>query len=285
MSRTLKIIIGILFYPYGLYLIYLWYRGNKKQITVKPETPSIRQEDQPLVNKSESEDLQEVRNKVETVMTETSSIRQEDENVKGDPLVDSSNEDLKENDTSDDISQSVDLGRNPLVRFIRKLRLNTLTKQLDDIFDDSEDVYKKHKIKYVDWGRGFTRKEKRHNDWVDEVLNKEREKNYEETGIKETDSEREKRENDNKLLKEYQKKYGEEIGERILNEEIWIGMTSEMLVDSRFEPDHKIEKVSKSKKREEYFYGSYKNRLGKYSYKFRVVIIDGKVDGWNDITN
>lgn len=285
MSRTLKIILGILFYPYGLYLIYLWYRGNKKQITVKPETPSIRQEDQPLVNKSESEDLQEVRNKVETVMTETSSIRQEDEKEKEEPLVDSSNEDLKENDNSDDISQSVDLGRNPLVRFIRKLRLNTLTKQLDDIFDDSEDVYKKNKIKYIDWGRGFTRKEKKHNDWVDEVLNKEREKNFQETGIRETDTERQNREQSQDYLNYLQKKYGEEMGLKIHNEELCIGMTKEMVIEMKDEPDHIIEKVSKSKKREEYFYGGYKNRLGKYSYKFRVVIIDGKVDGWNDITN
>ena len=98
------------------------------------------------------------------------------------------------------------LFRNPLVRLIKKLRIESLNRQLDDIFDDSEDVYKKNKIKYIDWGSGFTRKEKKHNDWVDELLNKEREKNQEETGIKQTDSERKQRENDNKHLKRYQKK-------------------------------------------------------------------------------
>ena len=53
--------------------------------------------------------------------------------------------------------------------------------------------------------------------------------------------------------------------------------------DLKGKPDHKIEKVSRGKKREELFYGGYKNRLGKFSYTFRVVIIDDKVDGWNDI--
>lgn len=56
-------------------------------------------------------------------------------------------------------------------------------------------------------------------------------------------------------------------------------------VEVKGKPDHKIEKVSRGKKREELFYGGYKNRLGKFSYTFRVVIIDGKVDGWNDIKN
>ncbi len=41
----------------------------------------------------------------------------------------------------------------------------------------------------------------------------------------------------------------------------------------------------KGKIREEYFYDEYRNRQGNKSYKFRVVLIDGKVDGWNDIKN
>ncbi len=70
-----------------------------------------------------------------------------------------------------------------------------------------------------------------------------------------------------------------------LSREIWLGMTEKELCQLKGNPDHKIEKVSRGKKREEYFYGEYKNRQGNISYKFRVVLIDGKVDGWNDITN
>jgi len=70
-----------------------------------------------------------------------------------------------------------------------------------------------------------------------------------------------------------------------LSREIWLGMTEKELCQLKGNPDHKIEKVSRGKKREEYFYDGYKNRQGNMSYKFRVVLIDGKVDGWNDITN
>jgi len=188
------------------------------------------------------------------------------------------------------------LTRNPLVRLIKKLRIESLNRKLDDIFDDSEDIYKKYKIKYINHGIGFTRKEKKHNDWVDEVLNKEQEKNYEETGIKETDSERQKREEKKKRniqrkkkseqrLKQLIEKYGSEKGELIHKGKVDLGMTTEMVIDSKGKPKEVIEKVSSGKKREEYFYGRYKNRLGKYSYKFRVVLINGKVDGWNDIKN
>ena len=84
-------------------------------------------------------------------------------------------------------------------------------------------------------------------------------------------------------LKQLIEKYGSEKGELIHKGKVDLGMTTEMVIDSKGKPKEVIEKVSSGKKREEYFYGRYKNRLGKYSYKFRVVLINGKVDGWNDI--
>ena len=167
-----------------------------------------------------------------------------------------------------------------LNKFLKLFKENKINRKLDDIFDDSEDIYKKYKIKYIDHGIGFTRKEKKHNDWVDEVLNKEREKNYEETGIKETDSEREKREHDNEQLKKYQKKYGEEIGEKLHKGELWVGMTVEMLEEVKGKPGKKTETISRNKKREELFFDGYKNRQGNMSYKFKVVIINGKLEKW-----
>ena len=63
----------------------------------------------------------------------------------------------------------------------------------------------------------------------------------------------------------------------------FLGYTKDELITISGEPDHKIEKVSRGKKREEFYYGRYRNRLGNDSYTFRIVLIDGKVDGWNDI--
>lgn len=63
----------------------------------------------------------------------------------------------------------------------------------------------------------------------------------------------------------------------------FLGYTKDELITLSGEPDHKIEKVSRGKKREEFYYGRYRNRLGNDSYTFRIILIDGKVDGWNDI--
>ena len=85
-----------------------------------------------------------------------------------------------------------------------------------------------------------------------------------------------------KRKKEYQTNYNKLKTIKNLKTILKVGISKK---DLKGKPDHKIEKVSRGKKREELFYGGYKNRLGKFSYTFRVVIIDGKVDGWNDIKN
>ena len=90
---------------------------------------------------------------------------------------------------------------------------------------------------------------------------------------------------DGKKVYRLTQRFGVTDGKKVFEGKIWEGMSSQMLISSKGNPDHKIEKVSRGKKREEYFYDGYKNRQGNMSYKFRVVLIDGKVDGWNDITN
>jgi len=82
MNKNLKIIIGILFYPYGLYLIYVWYKENKKlkeiNHSVRTESTSTVKEEQ-IVNKPSSEKLKDKEQVVEEVRTESSSIVQEEE--------------------------------------------------------------------------------------------------------------------------------------------------------------------------------------------------------------
>jgi hypothetical protein len=77
-------------------------------------------------------------------------------------------------------------------------------------------------------------------------------------------------------------KYGKELGERIHygKQELEIDMTKDMLIDIKGKPINIIEKVSRGKVREEWYYDAYENRQKNTSYKFRVVLIDGKVDGW-----
>lgn len=80
-------------------------------------------------------------------------------------------------------------------------------------------------------------------------------------------------------------KYGKELGERIHygNQELEIDMTKDILIDIKGKPNNIVEKVSRGKVREEWYYDAYQNRQKNTSYKFRVVLIDGKVEGWNDI--
>jgi hypothetical protein len=83
--------------------------------------------------------------------------------------------------------------------------------------------------------------------------------------------------------KELEAKYGDkEIAERIIKKELWIGMSKDMLLDVKGRPEHKSEKVTSNKKKEEYYYEGYKNIRGNPSYKFKVVLVDGFVSGWND---
>lgn len=63
----------------------------------------------------------------------------------------------------------------------------------------------------------------------------------------------------------------------------WLGMSKTLLINLIGEPQDVIKKVSKGKKREELFYGKYRNRLGNDSYKFKVVLVNDVVEGYNDI--
>jgi hypothetical protein len=135
----------------------------------------------------------------------------------------------------------------------------------------------------------------------------EREINFKEHGVKETNNERLNRESEEKrkrLKRESEektkqlnrekeekikeilsKKYDSEIVNKIVKKELAIGMSKNMVLDMKGKPNHKTQSVSQNATREEWFYGAYTNRLNKVSFKFRVVLVNEKVTGWNDINN
>jgi hypothetical protein len=85
--------------------------------------------------------------------------------------------------------------------------------------------------------------------------------------------------------KKFEVKYGDKtIAKKIVDKELWIGMSKDMLLDVKGSPDHKTERVSSNKKKEEYFYGEFQNLRGNDSYKFRVVLVNDEVISWNDIS-
>jgi len=61
--------------------------------------------------------------------------------------------------------------------------------------DEEHDFHVKNRLRYIDFaGVGLSPKKQEHNDKMDRLDNEEKEKNYLEIGIRETNSERQKRE-------------------------------------------------------------------------------------------
>jgi hypothetical protein len=74
------------------------------------------------------------------------------------------------------------------------------------------------------------------------------------------------------------KRFGAEVGERILNGDIWQGATVEMLVEARGKPEEIDERVMAKKTKHVYKYG----QLGKNRYRLRVTLENGVVVGWEE---
>lgn len=77
--------------------------------------------------------------------------------------------------------------------------------------------------------------------------------------------------------------FGKEKVLDVINFKPWVDLDKKTLLRIKGKPENIVDKVSRGKQREEFFYGGYKNRLGNTSYTFRIVLINGIVDGWNDI--
>lgn len=60
----------------------------------------------------------------------------------------------------------------------------------------------------------------------------------------------------------------------------YVGYTKKELILLKGEPESKTEKISRNKKREEFYYEGFKNRLGNQSYNLKIVLIEGKVENW-----
>jgi len=75
------------------------------------------------------------------------------------------------------------------------------------------------------------------------------------------------------------RRYGDSFGRAIADKKILIGMTTEMLKKSWGRPNKVDGKVVRKDSVKEYFhYGSYKNKKGNTSYKFRITIVNNLID-------
>lgn len=87
------------------------------------------------------------------------------------------------------------------------------------------------------------------------------------------------------ILKYIRKKENIDVISKILMNEIWPGMTYEMLVDSRGKPEKKLESFTKNKKKMKLYFDGHRNRLKNIEYNLEVSVIDNIVNSYkfNDV--
>jgi hypothetical protein len=69
-----------------------------------------------------------------------------------------------------------------------------------------------------------------------------------------------------------------EVVRKVLKKQLWVGQTTEQLVDALGRPSDIDQKVSKTKSKETWRY----ERRGKHRFGLRITIEDGVVVGWDE---
>tara|TARA_B100001564_G_scaffold344733_1_gene342602 strand:+ start:681 stop:1322 length:642 start_codon:yes stop_codon:yes gene_type:complete len=86
-----------------------------------------------------------------------------------------------------------------------------------------------------------------------------------------------------RLEKELTKKFGKQDALRIIEGEIWLGMTKDMLIASRGEPLDTDETVLKSNTKSKFFYEPWFTRQKNMRFKLRIDLENEEVVGWKDL--
>jgi hypothetical protein len=115
---------------------------------------------------------------------------------------------------------------------------------------------------------------------------KEEKEEIEKFNIKANNSSLQKEIGNIKKRKKYlENEYGSEIAEKILSEELWIGMNYHHILEVKGEEDKKIENSTNGKTITKLYFGEKLNRLKNESFSLEVTLKDNKVVGWKDLTN
>ena len=84
-------------------------------------------------------------------------------------------------------------------------------------------------------------------------------------------------------LKEYTKLWGEFDAGRILDKQVWIGMSRSQLISSKGNPNEIKNQQIKTKIKENFFYNPRKTRQNTINYEYRVDLEDDIVVGYKDL--
>lgn len=80
-------------------------------------------------------------------------------------------------------------------------------------------------------------------------------------------------------------KYGDEVGGKIVNGEVWVGMDEDQLYDSKGIPDDMKQKQTLKRTITTYYYGRHYGSRSAEKFEMRVTIENGKVIQWKDLDN
>ena len=130
----------------------------------------------------------------------------------------------------------------------------------DILFDYVSKYYKKQ----YEWGIGIKKR--------NEENQRQREKEAK-------DEEKKEQERKQRLNKKYDKK----DADKILNGDIWIDMTKEMLIESWGKPKDTKEDISRNKVKLKWYYKGRQTRQGTISYQYEVRIENDIIEGWKEL--
>jgi hypothetical protein len=85
------------------------------------------------------------------------------------------------------------------------------------------------------------------------------------------------------LISAITKYYSKVEADKVSNNEIWIGMESDLIVASWGKANEIKDSYVGGKRIEKWYYNPYYNRLNNLKYKFEITIENNHIQGWKDL--
>ena len=246
--RLIKIFLGLMFFPYGVYLVYEYFSSGKFfKNTFQKSLEEKLNSDEKLQKQIKEGDEQIEKIKADILEMMLKGIEVPKYGRKYVNLNSFTNEEIESLDKK--IIENITNGFCPNDELMKI-----------SSFDDS------HKL----WGQYETLK-----------IKKERENELRLKKLNSRKKEEEKAEQ--KRIEGLISKFGKENYDKAINGELFENMDEELLIISKGIPPKKDNNLVKGKKTEIWYYDEYENRLKNLSYKLSVRLVDGKVKGWKNI--
>lgn len=86
------------------------------------------------------------------------------------------------------------------------------------------------------------------------------------------------------LYQAVQAAYGEAVADKVRNAIVWVGMPEHLLYAALGKPGKVVDNLVRGVRKQKWLYGGEENRLGNMKYKHEILIQNGLVVGWKELT-